>query len=445
MPEPDHNGIKVRLGWIIPVWLMPGVTRLNAMTYFFCAFIFVTLVTFLNFVQPYILEEILKVPSDQQGSVTGYLNFLHEGTALVIMGIVGAISDRTGRRTLLIVGFLIWALAFILFPLAGSLGELYLYRIIFAIGIATASVMVIAIMQDFPQNISRGKWGGFNSFLTSFSILFVLIGLATLPGIFTSMGFAPVQAGRYTFWVGAGLTVFAAIVFRAGFPGGRAVQKNVPQSPLEGFATGLRAARTRPGLGLAYLSAFAARGDMVVLTAFYSLWFVHAAPEQGIDTATALRIGGQTMAALILANLLWAPVFGLILDRINRVIGLSVAMALAAFGYFVLGSVSDPYNMPVMMGATFVLGIGEISVIVVCNALLGQEAPPKVRGAASGVFGLLGTVGILSATLVGGLVFDAFGPNAPFIMMAFVNGAVGILALLLILAGRHHHLPHTDD
>ncbi|HJP05604.1 MAG TPA: MFS transporter [Gammaproteobacteria bacterium] len=434
----------MRLAWVFPVWLMPGVSRLNASTYFFCAFIFVTLVTFLNIVQPYILKEILHVPLDTLGSVTGYLNFLQEGTALIVMGIVGAISDRTGRRTLLITGFLIWTAAFILFPLAGSLGELYMYRLVFAVGVATASVMVIAIMQDFPQNMSRGKWGGFNSFLTSFSILFVLIGLATLPGIFTSMGYTPVQAGRYTFWVGAGLTLFAAVVFRLGFSGARAVQKNVPKSPLEGFATGLRAARTRPGLALAYISAFAARGDMVVLTAFYSLWFVHAAPEQGIDTATALRIGGQTMATLILANLLWAPTFGFILDRINRVIGLCVAMMLAALGYFVLGSVSDPYNMPVMMGATFVLGIGEISVIVVCNALLGQEAPPKVRGAASGVFGLLGTVGILTATLAGGLVFDAFGPGAPFKMMAVVNGVVAVFALCLILSGGHRYRPHTD-
>jgi MFS family permease len=259
------------------------------------------------------------------------------------------------------------------------------------------------------------------------------------------MGYAPEQAGSYTFWVGAGLTLLAVAVFRVGFSGGRAVQSKVQKSPFEGFAAGLRAAKTNPRLALSYMSAFAARGDMVVLTAFYSLWFTHAGAEQGIDTATALRIGGQTMAALILANLLWAPIFGLILDRINRVVGLCIAMALAALGYFVLGSVSDPYNMPVMMGATFALGIGEISVVIVVSAVLGQEAPPKHRGAASGVFGLFGTIGILSATLAGGLVFDAFGPSAPFTLMAAVNAVVAVLALLVVLSGHHHHIPYTDD
>ena len=100
--KPDTNGIKFG-----PFWLIPGVSKLNAYTFFFCSFTFVTLVTFLNFVQPYILEEILHIPADEQGKVTGYLNFLHEGAALIIMGIVGAISDRSGRRMLIITGFLI--------------------------------------------------------------------------------------------------------------------------------------------------------------------------------------------------------------------------------------------------------------------------------------------------------------------------------------------------
>ena len=51
---------------------------------------FVTLVTFLNFLQPYILDEILKVPAERQGAVTGGLNFFHECTALVLMGLMGS-------------------------------------------------------------------------------------------------------------------------------------------------------------------------------------------------------------------------------------------------------------------------------------------------------------------------------------------------------------------
>ena len=50
--------------------------------------------------------------------------------------------------------------------------------------------------------------------------------------------------------------------------------------------------------------------------------------------------------------------------------------------------------------------------------------------------GTLGTFGILSATFLGGLVFDAFGPGAPFTMMSLVNLLVFVWALLVILSGR---------
>jgi MFS family permease len=86
--------------------------------------------------------------------------------------------------------------------------------------------------------------------------------------------------------------------------------------------------------------------------------------------------------------------------------------------------------------ATFILGIGEISAIVAGNALLGQEAPARIRGASVGVFGLIGTGGILFATFFGGQVFDTFGPGAPFTMMAGVNAIIVVLAAGVILSGR---------
>ena len=100
--KPDETGIKFG-----PFWLTPGVSRVNASTYFFSAFTFVLLATFLGFLQPYILDEVLRVPAERQGVVTGGLNFFHEVTALIIMGFIGSLSDRTGRRKLIVIGLLI--------------------------------------------------------------------------------------------------------------------------------------------------------------------------------------------------------------------------------------------------------------------------------------------------------------------------------------------------
>jgi predicted MFS family arabinose efflux permease len=64
---------------------------------------------------------------------------------------------------------------------------------------------------------------------------------------------------------------------------------------------------------------------------------------------------------------------------------------------------------------------------------LGWEAPSRIRGAAAGVFNVVGTFGILFATLVGGEVFDRIGYTAPFTMMAIVNGVVALVALTIYL------------
>ena len=112
-------------------------------------------------------------------------------------------------------------------------------------------------------------------------------------------------------------------------------------------------------------------------------------------------------------------------------------MLLAAIGYFTIGLVADPYETGTMMAATFVLGIGEISAVIAGNALLGQEAPAHIRGASVGVFGLVGTLGILSATYFGGQVFDKYDYSSPFTMMAGVNAVVALWALVVILLVAH--------
>ena len=65
----------MRLG---PVWLNPGVGRHNALTYFYAAFMTIGMVAFLSFMQPYLLEENLGIPADEQGRATSLLALPYE-------------------------------------------------------------------------------------------------------------------------------------------------------------------------------------------------------------------------------------------------------------------------------------------------------------------------------------------------------------------------------
>ena len=107
---------------------------------------------------------------------------------------------------------------------------------------------------------------------------------------------------------------------------------------------------------------------------------------------------------------------------------LCIALAIASLGYSCIGLVDDPFG-PMMYPAAVLMGMGEISVLIAAGAVVGEEAPVKTRGAILGVFGLLGGVGIMFATYVGGLVFDNIGYTAPFVMMGILNALLLMLAL----------------
>ena len=108
-----------------------------------------------------------------------------------------------------------------------------------------------------------------------------------------------------------------------------------------------------------------------------------------------------------------------------------------------MGQVENPFAASTIPVA-IMLGIGEISVIITGGSLMGQEARPQIRGAIVGVFGIIGGLGIMVCNLAGGVVFDRIGPTAPFTLMGFVNATLMLLALLLLLKGRHHR-PTADQ
>ena len=108
---------------------------------------------------------------------------------------------------------------------------------------------------------------------------------------------------------------------------------------------------------------------------------------------------------------------------------------MAAIGYFGLWFVADPFSS-FIIAAIIPLAIGEVTITVVGNALVGQEAPAQSRGSILGVFGVVGGIGIAVATLIGGELFDSIGKTAPFLMMVCFNLPIVAWALYLYLNRR---------
>jgi MFS family permease len=98
--------INIPANRIGPIGLQPGITRRNALTYLYASFFTIGIVSFMSFMQPYVLSENLNIPVDEQGGVTGMLSFSYELVMLLLIAPVGALADKIGRRRIYRLGFL---------------------------------------------------------------------------------------------------------------------------------------------------------------------------------------------------------------------------------------------------------------------------------------------------------------------------------------------------
>lgn len=433
-----------RLG---PIKLAPGVLPRHALAYLFAAFISIGLFAYLTTLTPYLLEVNLGLPKNQQGTVSGNLQFWQEIVMLALIGWWGAVSDRVGRRLVYVLGFVLLALAYILYPTADTVAGLTAYRLVYGVALAALSGVLASVLADYAHDDSRGLFTGISLLLNGVGAVLFFMVLTRLPDFyanshwFAARGADSLHAGRYAYWTVAGIALLAACVMLGLKPGPPdAVRKSA--TLVELLCDGLAAGR-KPRIAVSYIGAFAARADMAVINLFITLWIVQAATSTGVTPEQAIAKAGMITGLALAASMLWSPLFGLIADRIDRLTLLCVGYLLAAVGYGWVAALDDILS-PAAIPALVCLGIGQSSTILSSSVLLAQEAPGDIRGSIFGLQTLCGAVGILALSAGGGLLFDRLGPHAPIVAVSVANGMVLLIAAGIRLRERQSRgLPAT--
>jgi MFS family permease len=421
-----------RLG---PFLLAEDITRKNALSILFASFCTIGLVTFLNFMNPYLFE-ILGIPADRQGSLAGLLVALQEATQLAICGFIGAWSDRIGRRPVYVGALVTLAIGFALYPLAPDEYSLIALRIFYAVGATAATVMLSTCIGEYIDDSVRGRWVGASAVANALGIVAVVSGVSKLPRLFNQLGLDNVLALRVSFWLCAGALLLLALILHRGLQSPRAATTESRESLLSQALKGFTQAREDPKLALSYLTAFASKGDLVIMTTFISLWVTQAGVAAGMPLGDAIARAGMIFGITAGAALIWPLFMGQILDRVPRLVSIGFAFALASASYTCLALVDDALGRTMIYAAIFA-GVGESSAVISAGTLIGQTAPARNRGVAFGTYSFAGSAGILILSYAGGLVFDAFGAGAPFLMMGTVNVVVAAVSWLLFLRLRN--------
>jgi MFS family permease len=400
------------------IQLLPGVGKGN-MTVYVLGFVFTMLFsTFVPQAQPFILTEILKIPQSAQGEISGYLGFAATLMSVLLSSVWGTLSDKTGRRTVYALGLILGAVGIAIFPLAGTVVLLYIARMVFASGSNAANTMNNALLADYVENKDRGKAFGMTSMFGGVGALLTVFFFLRLPAMLENGGLSTLDAGRYTYWIVAGLGLIATLLMLTGLMGKTQTQAQEKRSFGQIVKDALQAARNDSGISLAYGVNFAASGAITVAGTFFSLWIItYGTTQGGLNSAEALARAGMILGISQMMGLVASPVFGILADRISRPLAVAIATASIAVVYTLTLLISDPLSGGMIALGLFI-GFVQTSGLITGGALIAQHSPEEVRGSVMGFYGFCGSLGIMVTSLVSGWLFDGWMFQGPFIFIA---------------------------
>jgi MFS family permease len=417
--------------------LSEGIKRRHLVAYLIAAFISSGYAGALAVLQPGLLQ-VMEIPFAEQAILTGNLSALQEVVFILLMSVMGALSDRVGRRPVYVFGLLTTALGFTLYPHAETLTELVAYRLIVAVGGAAMVGMMVTVIADYSQDKTRGKANGLQGVVATLGA-FIPPVLGALPAQFVASGYSEAMAQQLTFGVGGALGLFGAIVAFIGLaPKVAPITQEVKESFFKLLKVGFHAGKD-PQTALSYGAAFISRGDLAVTGAFMSLWLMQwGTRELGMSPSEAMfQLAVPRVLAVVTGALIGSVLMGWLADKVSRVVAVALASGLAGIIYLAVFFVSDPTS-DWFFGLLFIMGIAEISAFVSSQVLVGQQAPAQQRGAVFGFFGVSGAVGILVGTAGGGWLFASIGPSTPFVLFGCLNALVCLWAIFLNKKLRTH-------
>ena len=426
--KPDPSGIRL---W--GLWFVPGLTRTHGWSFLVVSFTTVGLLTAITGVQTNVLSENFGIPARDQGQWISALVLWTEFVLIAVFGLVGVAADRIGRRQLFAVGLVFMGLSYVFHAYAGEVWELFGARVIYAVGIGAATGMLGTILADYPQEVSRGRVVAVSGALTGLGV--VLIKLMFGDGarvVVDRLGMPEESALTVGLLLIAAVGFVSAVVAAWGLQAGTPTKREDRPPVRELLTAGVREAVKNPRIAVAYAGAFVARSDLVILGSFLTLWGRFAVESAGISGSDAQAMSVRPFAIAQTAGLIWIVVLGFLLEKRDRLLALAVAFTVATVGYLGMAFVDDllaPASIPLLC----MLGAGQISAFWGATTLIGREAPKASRGTVVGAFNLSGVLGILIFVALGGVLYDRYGPAAPFLMVGCANllvmAAAGGLAL----------------
>ena len=350
------------------------------------------------------------------GLQVGLLVTVYSAVQLVMAPLWGRISDRFGRRRVLILGLLGSAAAYIVFARADSLALLFLSRIVGGIGGSTIPVAQAYIADVTPPTRRAGNMGLIGA---AFGLGFV-IGPA-LGGILAGVSPGSPAAPGY---VAAGLCFANALVAALWLPESRQSRDR---------------ATSRFNLGAALAEVRGSAQIKIILGSylFITMAFSTLQPTLSLLASERFALGARQAGYLFAMLGLVSAVFqgGIVRALVPRMgerrLFRYSAVPFAA-GLVVIGLSTD---LRLLLAGLVLLGIGYGGAVPAVLGLLSRAASPERQGGVLGVGQSVGSFARVLGPSMAGALFD--------VRLAFPYMAGAFLILLATVVSRGIAQPET--
>jgi DHA1 family tetracycline resistance protein-like MFS transporter len=349
------------------------------------------------------------------------------GTAWALMQfffspVQGALSDRFGRRPVILISNIGLGLDYVVMALAPSLAWLFVGRVISGITAASISTSYAYVADVTPPAERAGRFGMLGA---AFGVGFVLgPALGGLTGAIDP---------RLPFWIAAGLSLANALYGFFVLPESLAIERRAPfawrrANPVGALAL-LRAQAQLIGLaGVNFLGnlAHAALPSIGVLYMMYRFGWN--------ERTVGLTMAGVGVASIVVQGGIVAPAVKRFGERRALIVGLGFGVA--GFTVFALAPTGPLFWLGIPLMALW--GLANPSAQGLMSRRIGPHQQGQLQGANASLMGVANLIGPGLFTLTFAYAIGAAGgsvPGAPYLLAAALLGCAIVVALRVTKAG----------
>lgn len=359
-----------------------------------------------------------------QAFIVTALTAIYAGCTFLAAPAMGALSDRYGRKVILLTCLVGSSIGYLVFGLAGALWMLFLGRIID--GLTGGNIVALfAYFADITKAEERTKIFGWAA---------AAVGIGTITGP-TFGGLLAHFGNSVPFYFGAFICLLNLVYGLFAMPESLAVDKRLSKLPLN---------RINPFTAL--FDVLTMRNLSKLFIVGFFLWIPAGAMQAIISQFTWDSFAWRPVAIGLVFSIMGLQdivtqtlIMKQLLKRFNdkQLINLAIVSELIGYTLMALSAITEFW--PIFILAMFIYAFGDSIFGTAFNGRLSKQASDSEQGKLQGGAQALQSLARIAGPLIGGEIYILFGHSAPALM-----GIILLVAALFTLRKREDNAEKTN-